>query len=66
MIPPTITNIVPNIVIVVLSPERGVPFQLVAERKWGYKGITQIELSNDVDYKGYWESRGYSNERNFE
>jgi len=46
-----------------LPPERGYPFQLVAESKWGYKWIkwiTKIELSDDVDYKGYWESRGYS------
>lgn len=44
--------------------ERGFPFQLVAESKWGYKWIkwiTKIELSDDVDYRGYWESRGYSN-----
>ena len=50
---------------VALPPERGFPFQLVAESKWGYKWIkwiTEIELSDDVDYKGYWESRGYSNE----
>jgi DMSO/TMAO reductase YedYZ molybdopterin-dependent catalytic subunit len=49
---------------VVLPPERGFPFALVAESKWGYKWIkwvTEIELSDDVDYKGYWESRGYSN-----
>jgi len=49
---------------VVLPPERGAPFQLVAESKWGYKWIkwvTEIELSNDVNYQGYWESRGYSN-----
>ncbi len=49
---------------VVLSPERGFPFQLVAESKWGYKWIkwiTEIELSDDADYRGYWESRGYSN-----
>jgi len=47
-----------------LPPERGFPFQLVAESKWGYKWIkwiTKIELSDDVDYRGYWESRGYSN-----
>jgi len=47
-----------------LPPERGFPFQLVAESKWGYKWIkwvTEIELSDDVNYKGYWESRGYSN-----
>jgi DMSO/TMAO reductase YedYZ molybdopterin-dependent catalytic subunit len=49
---------------VVLPPERGFPFQLVAESKWGYKWIkwiTEMELSDDVDYRGYWESRGYSN-----
>lgn len=47
-----------------IPPERGFPFQLVAEMKWGYKWIkwiTQIELSDDIDYKGYWEERGYSN-----
>jgi len=47
-----------------LPPERGFPFQLVAESKWGYKWIkwiTEIELSDDVDYRGFWESRGYSN-----
>lgn len=47
-----------------LPPERGFPFQLVAESKWGYKWIkwiTKIELSDDKSYEGYWESRGYSN-----
>jgi len=46
-----------------LPPERGFPFQLVADKKWGYKWIkwvTEIELSTDVTYRGYWESRGYS------
>jgi len=50
---------------VTLVPERGFPFQLVAEEKYGYKWIkwiTKIELSDDEDYKGYWEKRGYSNE----
>ena len=49
---------------VVMPPERGYPFQLVAESKWGYKWvkwITKIELSDDEFYRGYWESRGYSN-----
>ncbi len=49
---------------VILPAERGFPFHLVAESKWGYKWIkwiTEIELSDDVDYKGYWERRGYSN-----
>jgi DMSO/TMAO reductase YedYZ molybdopterin-dependent catalytic subunit len=47
-----------------LIPERGYPFTLVAENKWGYKWIkwiTKIELSDDVNYKGFWESGGYSN-----
>jgi DMSO/TMAO reductase YedYZ molybdopterin-dependent catalytic subunit len=50
---------------VILPPERGFPFQLVAESKWGYKWIkwiTGIEVSDDVAYRGYWESRGYSND----
>jgi hypothetical protein len=50
---------------VVLPPERGFPFQLVAEQKWGYKWIkwiTRIELSSDTNYKGFWESRGYNND----
>jgi len=49
---------------VILPPERGFPFQLVAESRWGYKWIkwiTEIELSDDANYRGYWESRGYSN-----
>jgi DMSO/TMAO reductase YedYZ molybdopterin-dependent catalytic subunit len=48
----------------VLPPERGFPFQLVAESKWGYKWIKwviEIEVSDNTQYKGYWESRGYSN-----
>lgn len=47
-----------------LPPERGFPFQLVAESKWGYKWIkwiNKIELSDNPNYQGYWESRGYSN-----
>ena len=50
---------------VVLPAERGFPFQLVAESKYGYKWIkwiTEIKLSDDVDYLGYWESRGYPND----
>ena len=48
-----------------LLPERGAPFQLVAEDRLGYKWIkwvTGIELSDDIDYKGYWERRGFSND----
>ncbi len=49
---------------VLLPPERGFPFQVVAESKWGYKGIkwvNEIELSDDENYEGFWEQRGYSN-----
>ena len=45
--------------------ERGFPFQVVAESKYGYKWakwITSIELSSDLNFKGYWESYGYSND----
>ncbi|NQV00309.1 MAG: molybdopterin-dependent oxidoreductase [Parcubacteria group bacterium] len=48
---------------VVLPPDKGFPFQLVAEQKWGYKWIkwiTKIELSDDTEYKGTYESSGYS------
>jgi len=54
---------------VTLPPERGFPFELVAEDKLGYKWIKwvkKIELSDNPDYKGYWESRGYSNEAEIE
>jgi DMSO/TMAO reductase YedYZ molybdopterin-dependent catalytic subunit len=50
---------------VVLPPERGFPFQLVAEDKLGYKWIkwiTKIELSDDTEYLGYWESYGFPND----
>jgi hypothetical protein len=47
---------------VTLPPERGFPFQLVAEDKWGYKWIkwvTRIRVDEDTDFRGFWESRGY-------
>jgi DMSO/TMAO reductase YedYZ molybdopterin-dependent catalytic subunit len=50
---------------VTLPPERGFPLQLVAESKLGYKWIkwiTEMEISSDSDYLGFWESRGYSNQ----
>jgi len=52
---------------VTLPAERGYPFQLVAEDKWGYKWIKwieKIELTDDPAYRGYWEQRGYSNTGN--
>jgi DMSO/TMAO reductase YedYZ molybdopterin-dependent catalytic subunit len=57
---------------VTLPADRGYPFQLVAQDKWGYKWIKWIEkiqLTDDPNYRGYWEQRGYSNtgdlEKNF-
>ena len=50
---------------VTLPAQRGFPFQLVAESKWGYKWIkwvTKIEISDDETFRGFWESRGYANE----
>ncbi len=47
-----------------IPPERGYPFQLVAESQYGYKWIkwvTHIEVTANPDYRGYWESRGYPN-----
>jgi DMSO/TMAO reductase YedYZ molybdopterin-dependent catalytic subunit len=50
---------------ILLPPKNGFPFELVAEDRWGYKWIkwiVRIELSDDPSYRGFWESRGYSNE----
>jgi DMSO/TMAO reductase YedYZ molybdopterin-dependent catalytic subunit len=50
---------------VILTAERGYPLRLGVWDKWGYKWIRwieRLELSADVNYKGYWESRGYSND----
>ena len=47
-----------------IPPERGFPFELVAESQYGYKWtkwITKIELTDNPDYRGFWESRGYPN-----
>ncbi|MCW4009630.1 MAG: molybdopterin-dependent oxidoreductase [Candidatus Bathyarchaeota archaeon] len=49
---------------VTIPPERGFPFELVAESQYGYKWIkwlTQIEVSDNAGYLGYWERRGYPN-----
>ena len=46
-----------------LPAKQGFPFQVVAESKWGYKWVrwvTEIELSADVHYRGFWESMGYN------
>jgi DMSO/TMAO reductase YedYZ molybdopterin-dependent catalytic subunit len=49
---------------ITMLPERGFPFQVVAEDRFGYKWakwVTDIEVSNDTNFRGYWESRGYGN-----
>ncbi len=45
-----------------LKAATGYPFIVVAEDKLGYKWarwVNEIELSDDEDYLGYWESLGY-------
>jgi DMSO/TMAO reductase YedYZ molybdopterin-dependent catalytic subunit len=49
---------------ITLPPERGFPFQVVAESKYGYKWVKwviRIELSSDTTFRGYWESGGFNN-----
>jgi DMSO/TMAO reductase YedYZ molybdopterin-dependent catalytic subunit len=49
---------------ITLPEDRGFPFQVVAKDKYGYKWakwVTRIELSSDVDFRGYWENFGYNN-----
>jgi DMSO/TMAO reductase YedYZ molybdopterin-dependent catalytic subunit len=49
---------------ITLPPERGFPFQVVAESKFGYKWakwVIRIEISDNTNFRGYWESRGYNN-----
>lgn len=50
---------------ITLPASLGYPFIVVAEDKLGYKWarwVERIELSDNVDYEGYWEKRGYENE----
>lgn len=52
---------------VTLPASMGFPFIVVAEDKLGYKWarwVTEIELSSDENYQGYWEKRGYANDAN--
>jgi DMSO/TMAO reductase YedYZ molybdopterin-dependent catalytic subunit len=49
---------------ITLPDERGFPFQVAAELKYGYKWakwITRIEFSVDTKFRGYWEGYGYNN-----
>jgi DMSO/TMAO reductase YedYZ molybdopterin-dependent catalytic subunit len=50
---------------ITMPPERGFPFQVVAESKYGYKWakwVTRIEISDNTGFRGYWEGYGYSND----
>ncbi len=54
---------------VTLPASMGFPFIVVAEDKLGYKWarwVTEIELSDDDSYKGYWEKLGYDNNAEIE
>jgi len=49
---------------ITLPPDRGFPFQVVAQSKFGYKWakwVTRIELSSNTGFRGYWEKNGYNN-----
>ena len=49
---------------ITLPVDRGFPFQVVAKAKYGYKWakwVTRIELSDDADFRGFWEANGYNN-----
>lgn len=49
---------------ITMPAERGFPFQVVAEDQFGYKWakwVTGIEVSNNTNFRGYWEQRGYEN-----
>jgi len=47
-----------------LTEQGGYPLRLVAEDKLGYKWarwVDGIEISDDLEYLGYWEQYGYDN-----
>jgi len=48
----------------VMPPERGFPFQVVAEDRYGYKWakwVTRIEVSSDIRFRGHFEKMGADN-----
>lgn len=50
---------------ITIPDDRGFPFQVVAESKYGYKWakwITRIEISDSTNFRGYWENAGYNND----
>lgn len=48
---------------ITMPAERGFPFQVMAQSKWGYKWakwVDRIELSSDINFQGFWETVGYN------
>ena len=49
---------------VTLPAAAGFPFMLIAQNQYGYKWIkwvTELQVSDNTGYLGYWESQGYPN-----
>lgn len=49
---------------VTLPAQRGFPFQVAAKSKFGYKWakwVVRMEVSSDINFRGYWETAGYNN-----
>jgi len=49
---------------ITLPAASGFPYRVVSEGKYGYKWakwVTRIELSDNTNFRGYWESNGYNN-----
>jgi DMSO/TMAO reductase YedYZ molybdopterin-dependent catalytic subunit len=47
-----------------LPAQHGFPVRLMTPKKWGYKAckwLVEVELSDDTEYRGYWERNGYNN-----
>lgn len=45
-----------------LPPQHGFPVRLMTPKKWGFKAckwLTQIDVTADPSYRGYWEREGY-------
>jgi DMSO/TMAO reductase YedYZ molybdopterin-dependent catalytic subunit len=49
---------------VTLTAQIGWPFMVIAQDQYGYKWtkwLTEIEVSNDTNYLGFWENQGLPN-----
>ncbi|HUR69386.1 MAG TPA: molybdopterin-dependent oxidoreductase [Candidatus Thermoplasmatota archaeon] len=45
-----------------LPAKHGFPLRMMTPRKWGFKAckwLTEIEVSSNENYRGYWERAGY-------